>query len=181
MPAERPNLDDWLPDPQIRTSHRRGAEAEPAEVWRAAQRMRVKDAPRLARVLRWRIPGTAADLRFEELFSRYPFAILDEGENWSVSGLCGRPWSVRRDYPRLSGPDEFRDWNEAGTVRILFAHWIEPKDGGGAELVSESRVEPVDRRARWRMRTLWTAMGRFESLIGREALTAAVEAAARPT
>jgi hypothetical protein len=177
MQRTHPDLDDWLPDPQIRTSHSRTAAIEPAELWQAAQTIRVADAPRLGRVLRWRIPGTPADLRFQEVFSRYPFTVLAEGADWSISGLAGRPWSLRRDYPRLSGPGAFRDWDEPGTVRVLFAHWIEPADGGGAELVSESRVEPVDRRARWRMRALWGAMGRFENLIGREALEAAVHAA----
>ena len=168
-----------MPDPQIRTSDRRAADIEPAELWQAAQTIRVTDAPRLGRVLRWRIPGTPADLRFQEVFRRYPFTVLAEGPDWSISGLAGRPWSLRRDYPELAGPEAFLDWDEPGTVRILFAHWVEPADGGGAEIVSESRVEPVDRRARWRMRALWAGMGRFERLIGREALTAAIEAAER--
>ena len=177
MPTTRPDLDAWLPDPQIRTSHRRRADAEPAALWRAAQTVRVSDAPRLGRVLRWRIPGTPGDLSFQEVFRRYPFTVLTAGEDWSVSGLCGRPWSLRRDYPRLSGPDQFRAWDEPGTVRILFAHWIEAADGGGAELVSESRVDAVDRRGRRRMRALWAAVGRFEGLIGREALAAAARRA----
>ena len=42
-----------------------------------------------------------------------------------VSGLCGRIWTLARDYPRLSGPEAFRDWDERGTVRVLFAHWAE--------------------------------------------------------
>ena len=173
-PAE---LDSWLPNPQIRTHHRRAAGVGPSELWEAAQTVRVRDAPRLARVLRWRIPGTPGDLRFQEVFRRYPFTVLAEGDDWSVSGLCGRPWSLRRDYPRLSGPEDFGDWDEPGTVQILFAHWIEPSENGGAELVSESRVNAVDRRARWRMRALWTGVGRFEALIGREALVAAIDRA----
>jgi hypothetical protein len=116
-------------------------------------------------------------MRFRDVFGRYPFTVLAEGPDWSVSGLAGRPWSLRRDYPELAGPGEFRAWDEPGTVRVLFAHWVEPGDGGGAEVVSESRVQPVDRRARWRMRTLWTAMGHFEGLIGREALEAAARRA----
>jgi hypothetical protein len=64
-------------------------------------------------------------------------------------------------------------------VRILFAHWVSDGEGDSAEIVSESRVVPVDRSARWRMRALWSAVGRFEGLIGREALDAAVRAAER--
>jgi hypothetical protein len=174
MPLEQSDLDAWLADPQIRTNHRRSAAVEPAALWSAAEEVRLTDAPRLGRVLRWRIPGTPPDIRYGEVFRRYPFTVLDEGELWSISGLCGRVWGLRSDYPQLSGAQEFRDWREPGTVRIIFAHWIEASDGGGAELVSESRVEPVDRGARWRMRALWSALGRFEGLIGREALEAAV-------
>jgi len=128
--------------------------------------------------LRWRIPGTPADIPYREVFRRYPFTVLEEGEGWSVSGLAGKPWSLRRDYPELSGADEFMQWDESGTVRILFAHWVAARDDGhGAQIVSESRVEPIDRSARWRMRALWSAVGRFEGLIGREALDAAVRSA----
>jgi hypothetical protein len=172
-----PDLDRWLPDPQIRTHYRRTADVDARTLWHAAETIRVGDAPRLGRVLRWRIPGTPVDLPYREVFRRYPFAVLEEGEGWSVSGLCGRPWSLRRDYPELAGPDDFGDWDEPGTVRILFAHWAVEDGEVGAEIVSESRVEPIDRGARWRMRALWSALGRFEGLIGREALDAAVKAA----
>ncbi len=111
-----------------------------------------------------------------DVFRRYPFVVLDEGEGWSISGLCGKVWSLRRDYPELGGADDFRGWDEPGTVRVVFAHWVEP-DGEGARIVSESRVAPVDRSARWRMRALWSTVGQFQGLIGREALDAAVRRA----
>ena len=90
----------------------------------------------------------------------------------------GRIWTLQRDYPRLAGPDEFRAWHEPGTVRVLFAHWVEP-DGGGSTLVSEARVEPIDRRAAVRLRSLWMVIGVFERFIGGEALELAVERAER--
>jgi len=166
------NLDDWIEEPQIRTRHRRSAATSPDQLWHAAESVRVGDAATLGRVLRWRIPDTPADLPFRDVFRRYPFTVLDEGEHWSISGLCGRVWSLRRDYPRLDGAADFRDWDEPGTVRVLFAHWVEKN--GETALVSESRVQSLDRRARWRMRALWASVGRFERLIGGEALSAAV-------
>ena len=170
-------LDEWLADPQIRTRHRRTAGVPREQLWHAAETVRVCDAPKLGRVLRWRIPGTPGDLPYRDVFRRYPFSVLDEGDGWSVSGLCGRVWSLRRDYPQLGGPDDFRDWDESGTVRILFAHWVEEDGDAGSALISESRVQPVDRGARWRMRALWATLGRFERLIGGEALTVATERA----
>jgi len=171
------DLDAWLPDPQVRTRHRRTAHADPDTLWHAAEGVKVRDAASLGRVLRWRIPGTPADLPFRDVFRRYPFTVLDEGERWTISGLCGRVWTLARDYPRISGADEFLDWDEGGTVRVLFAHWIETDAEGNGVLVSESRVDPVDRRAGMRLRALWAVVGRFERLIGGEALRIAVRRA----
>ncbi|HEY1275322.1 MAG TPA: hypothetical protein VGF25_10445 [Thermoleophilaceae bacterium] len=173
----QPDLDAWLREPQVRTHHRQSAGADPDRLWDAAGTILLRDAPTLSRVVRWRIPGTPADLPFRDLFGRYPFAVLDEGERWSVSGLCGRVWTLRRDYPRLDTADEFRAWDEPGTVRVLFAHWVEPDGDGRAALVSESRVKPVDRRAGLRLRALWSVVGRLERLIGSEALRAAARSA----
>jgi hypothetical protein len=103
--------------------------------------------------------------------------VLDAGETWSVSGLCGRIWTLARDYPRLDNPDDFRAWDERGTVRVLFAHWTQPHPRGGAELVSEARVDPVDATARVRLKALWTVIGPFERLVGAEPLTVATRRA----
>jgi hypothetical protein len=113
---------------------------------------------------------------YDELFRSEPFALLEAGDTWSVSGLCGRIWTLQRDYPRLDGPDAFRAWDERGTVRVLFAHWVEARDGG-AELVSEARVDPVDGTARARQRALWTVIGPFERLVGAEPLAVAARRA----
>jgi hypothetical protein len=177
-----PNLDDWLPDPQVRTRHRRCAQAEAGRLWREAQDLRMDDAGALGRAVRWRIPGTTAEVSFRELFRRYPFTVLAEGENWSVSGLCGRLWTLRRDYPRIEGPEQFRAWEQSGTVRVVLGHWVEPDGGGRSALVSEGRIKPVDRQAGLRLRALWALVGHFERLIGGDALqVAASRAEARET
>ena len=81
--------------------------------------------------------------------------------------------------PAVSTPPRSREcWAQPGTVQVIFAHWVEPAAGeSAAALVSEARVQPVDRRARLRMRTLWTVVARFERLIGGEALQVAVRRA----
>lgn len=163
----------------MRTRHRRTADATPSTLWRAAEAVQVCDARGLGNVVRWRIPGTPRDRTFGELFRRYPFTVLAEGERWSVSGLCGRVWTLRRDYPELEDAAGFLAWDEPGTVRVLFAHWVEREPGAGAALVSESRVEAVDRAASLRLRALWTVVGRFERLIGGEALRIAAARAER--
>jgi hypothetical protein len=177
MPA--PELDRWLDDPEIRTIHRRSAAVDPETLWHAAEEVTIGELPTLGRVVRWRIPGTSADLPLRDLFRRYPFVVLEEGDLWSVSGMAGKVWTLKRDYPRLAGLDDFAAYADAGSVRILFAHWIEEGDDGVAVLASESRVQAVDSRGKLRMRALWAALGRFERLIGGEALSRAVARAER--
>ena len=171
------DLDAWLPDPQVRGRHRRTARAAPEDLWRAAEEMTVSDAPVLGRAVRWRIPGTPADMSFRDLLRSYPFAVLAEGSRWSVSGLCGRLWTLRRDYPRLDGPEEFLEWGEPGTARVLIAHWVEPDSDGLAALCNESRISAVDASARMRLRALWALVGGLERLVGGEALGVATRRA----
>ncbi len=167
-------LEAWLPSPTIRAHHTRTARADPARLWEAASAVRLDEAPAIARLVHWRLPGTPADDTFHGMLSRAPFTVLQEGEHWSLSGLCGRIWTLSRDYVTLSGADEFRDWRRPGTVRVLFAHWIEPGDEGHSHLFSQVRVSPVDRRAALALRSLWLVVGAFERLIGNEVLALAV-------
>ena len=176
--AEDTRLDAWLPEPVVRTHHERTADAAPDALWKAANGLRLSDTWGLGRLIRWRIPGLSARLTYGELFRDYPFTVLDEGERHLVAGLCGRIWTLARDYPRLAGPEEFAAWDEPGTVRVLFGHWVEEADGGSA-LVSEARVKPVDPTAALRLRALWKLIGPFERLVGAEAIARATERSRR--
>lgn len=175
MASER--LDAWLGSPAVRTHHRRAARTSPEALWDCAHRVRLDDTRSLGRLVRWRIPGLAPGIAYKELFRGYPFTVLEEDERLLITGLCGRIWTLARDYPRLDGPDEFASWDEPGTVRVLLGHWVEDAGDGRAELVSEARVEPVDRAAALRLRALWTVVGRFERLVGAEPLALAARMA----
>jgi hypothetical protein len=172
-------LDRWLPDPAVATHHRRAASAPAEALWGAARELRLRDTRRLGRMVRWRIPGLADDLTYHEMFRAYPFCVLEEDEHMLVSGLCGRIWTLARDYPRLSDPDAFAGWDEPGTVRVAFVHCARPLGDGRAELVSEARVQPVDRHARLRLRAIWTVLGPLEHLVGAEPLALAARRAER--
>jgi hypothetical protein len=175
MASER--LDAWLGAPSVRTVHRRAARTGAGELWDAATRVRLDDTRTLGRLVRWRIPGLRPDLTYHDLFRAYPFTVLEEDEQVVLSGLCGRIWTLARDYPRLDGAEAFRDWHEPGTVRVAFAHWVRDDGDGRAEIVSEARVEPVDRHAAMRLRALWAVIGRFERLVGAEPLALAARRA----
>jgi hypothetical protein len=171
------DLDAWLPEPAIRTRHRRVATAPPGALWDAAADLRLDATGPLGRLVRWRIPGLPPDVTFGGLFAAPPFTVLAEGEHWSLSGLVGRIWTLRRDYPPLADAEAFRAWDTGGTVRVLFAHGVVASEDGRSALVSEARVAPVDRAAALRLRALWAVVGPWERLIGGEALGRAVRAA----
>lgn len=181
-----PDLDAWLPAPVIVTRHRRHAQAPADALWAAARSVRLDDTGTIGRLVRWRIPGVPADQSFMGLLAEEPFTVLDEGPRHSISGLCGRIWTLQRDYPQLGGPDDFLAWDAPRTVRVLFAHWVTADPGANAStLHSEARVAPTDAIAAVRLRTLWLAVGPFERLIGAEPLAIAAAraqsaAAARP-
>ena len=174
-----PPLDDWIAEPAVRTHLSTTARASAARLWAAGNSVRLSETRTLGHLVRWRIPGLRAEQTFDAMFRDYPFALLGEGPQWSVSGLCGRIWTTSQDYPVLEGADDFRRWDAPGTVRVLFAHWVEPAGGGRSALVSEARVEPVDRHAHVALRALWIVVGCFEPLIGAEPLSLATARAER--
>lgn len=167
-------LDAWLPDATIRTHHRRAAAATPDRLWACARAVKLADTRTLGHLVRWRIPGTGADSTFDHVLRGYPFTVLEEREHLLVSGLCGRIWTLARDYPRLHEAADFRDWDEPGTVRVLIAHWTQPLPDGRTEIISEARVATVDPSAARRLRVLWILVGPFDHLVGAEGLTVAV-------
>jgi hypothetical protein len=177
----RPDLDRWLANPGLRVTHRRESSAAAADrLWDAAARVRLDDAGRLGRLIRWRIPGTSGDILFAELFRKPPFIVLENDvEQALVSGLVGRIWTLRRDYPELADPEEFRTWRTRGTARVVFGNWIEPAASGRAALVSETRVEGIGSQGRIGVAAVRPLVSAFQSLVGSDGIEAAIRLAER--
>jgi hypothetical protein len=169
-------LDRWLSDPVIRTHHRREAAASPSRLWEAAGTVRLDDSRLLGRLVAWRIPGAPAGVTYREMFHSDPFTLLEEGDEHSLSGLCGRIWT-RREFTVLPDPAQFPTWSVPGTVRVLFAHWAVPAAGDRAALVSEVRIAAADRQARLGLRLVRPLIAAFEYLIASEPLAIAVRRA----
>ncbi len=173
-----PELDAWLPRPAVRVAHQRQSGAEAERLWRSARGVELRDTRVLGRLVRWRIPGLRPETSFDELFHTSPFVVLAEDELSLLSGIVGRIWTLRRDYPQLSDPAEFREWDEAGTVRVLFANWVR-SDSGGSVLHSETRVEPFGVQGRVGLGTVRPLIRGFQHLIGTEAMGVALRLAAQ--
>jgi hypothetical protein len=171
----KPDLDRWLADPTLRVVHRRESSASPEQLWGAACAVRLSDTARLGRLVRWRIPGTTPDISFDELFRSPPFIVLDGDQAGAlVSGLVGRIWTLRRDYPQLSEPEQFQDWSTSGTVKVLLSNWIEPAEGARTALVSESRVLALGIQGRIGLGLVRPLIAAFGDLIGSDGIGAAV-------
>ena len=175
-----PDLDHWLPKPSMCVAHRRESDVPPERLWEAARNVRLVDTRRLGRIVRWRIPGLAPDVSFDELFRTPPFIVLTESEDRTLlSGLVGRIWTLRRDYPRLEDPEEFREWSAGGTARVLFANWVERTPSGRAALRSEVRVEAIGAQGRIGVAAVHPLVGAFGNLVGSDGIAAAVRLAER--
>lgn len=174
-----PDLDNWLPKPALRVVHRRESTVAPAALWQAAQEVRLSDTAVLGRLVGWRIPGLARDLGYESLFRQPPFIVLQEEEHALVSGLVGRIWTLRRDYPQLGSPEEFAQWSRGGTARVVIANWAQERDGGGSVLAAEARVEPIGAQGRIGVAAVRPVVRAFQHLVGSEGISAAVRRAER--
>jgi hypothetical protein len=174
-----PDLDKWLAKPALRVVHRRESSVSAAKLWQAAREVRLADTAVLGRLVRWRIPGLPRELGYDGLFRQPPFIVLEEGEHALVSGLVGRIWTLRRDYPRLDSPDEFAQWSRGGTARVVIANWAQPRDGGGSVLAAEARVEAVGAQGRLGVAAVRPVVRAFQQLVGSEGISAAVRRAER--
>jgi hypothetical protein len=176
----KPDLDRWLPNPGLRVTHRRESGAPADALWDAARRVRLRDTAMLGRLIRWRIPGTPVDTSFAMLFQSPPFIALEAGVDEAlVSGLVGRIWTLRRDYPRLAGPEEFTAWSQRGTARVMFANWIEAADERRSALVSETRVEAFGSQGRVGVAAVRPLVTTFHNLIGSDGIETAIRLAER--
>jgi hypothetical protein len=174
-----PDLDKWLPDPALRVAHSRQSSASAEDQWRAARAVRLSDTALLGRLVRWRIPGLPREEGFDDLFRQPPFMVLEEGRYWLVSGLVGRIWTLRRDYPQLRSGEEFREWSQSGTARVAIANWITPAPNGGCTLSAEARVDAFGAGGRLGLRAVRPLVSSFQYLIGSDGITAAVRRAER--
>ena len=170
------DLDDWLPRASLCLRHERSSRrATRDQLWEAANAVTVGETGVLGGLIRWRIPGTPRELSFGELFAQPPFVVLQREDHAIVSGLVGRIWTLRRDYPQLTGPAQFRAWDRSGTARVCFGHCV--TDNG--VLVSEARVEPIGFYGRLGVGAVLPLIKRFGTLVGSEGLQAAIRRAER--
>jgi hypothetical protein len=175
----KPELDKWMADPSMRVVHRRESSVSADELWEAAKAVRVSETAVLGRLVRWRIPGLRRDVSFDALFREPPFMVLEEGEHALVSGLVGRIWTLRRDYPELDSADDFQQWSKRGTARVVLASWVVATEDGRSALSAEARVQAIGAQGRIGVAAVRPVVRAFQNLVGTEGIGAAVRRAER--
>jgi hypothetical protein len=174
--AHHPSLDDWMPRPTVRVAHHRDSVAPADRLWHEASMLELDDCAALGRLVRWRIPGLGPGLTFDRMLREPPFVLLHESSHRVLSGLAGRIWTLRRDYPDLSGPDAYRAWQTSGTARVLFCVWVDSA-ASGSRLSVEVRVQALGIKGRVGVTALGPLIHSCEHLLSAEALRAAAHRA----
>jgi hypothetical protein len=171
-------VQDWLPGCHARLHHARPSTATPDELWEAAQTVRLADAPRLCRLIRWRLgrhapaPGTT----FEEFFRTGIFMLLEEGERLYISGVAGKIWAPSSDYAQFETAGEYREYRRRGTAKVVLRTEVREHERG-SQIEYEARVWCSDRRTQLIFRPFWAVVYPFARFIYSEGFAAAVRRA----
>lgn len=173
-----PRAEDWIPKTHARLHHVRRSIAHPDDLWRAAQDVRLRETPRLCRLVKWRLGrnAPAPETTFRDFFRSGVFTLLEEGERHSVSGVAGRIWSPSGDYARFETASDYMEYRRRGTAKVVIAVSVR-EHPGGSEIVSDARIWVADRRAQIVFRPFWTIVSPFSRFVGTEGLAAAVRRA----
>ena len=172
------DVQDWLPGSHARLQSARASTATPDKLWTAAQAIRLRDAPRLARLIRWRLGKHAPppDTTFEEFFRTGIFMLLEESDRLTISGVAGKIWAPSGDYAQFETAGDYRQYRERGTAKVVVKTDVREHERG-SEIVSEAHVWCADRRTQMIFRPYWAVVHPFAHFIYSDAFAAAVRRA----
>jgi hypothetical protein len=171
-------VQDWLPGCHARIHLERVSTATPGELWEAATSVQLRDAPRLARVIRWRLGKHAPppETTFEEFFRTGIFMLLEEGDRLSISGVAGKIWAPSGDYAQFETAGEYREYRARGTAKVVLKTEVRDHERG-SQIVNEARVWCADRRTQLTFRPFWAVVKPFARFVYSEGFAAAVKRA----
>jgi len=154
-------LDRLLPEWDVHEVHATTVRAAPEQIHRALFEVTADEVSLLHLLLTLRGLGGvrgAGSRPLAEGARAGGFALLaDEPGREIVLGVIGRFWALReRDIQPIRTPADFTSFTEPGFARAAVNFLIEPLDGGGSRVTTETRVIATDRRARRAFRAYWT-------------------------
>jgi hypothetical protein len=167
-------LDEVLPEYDFVSRHGREVRATPEEVARAVERYHLtRDASPLVRLLfrlrGLRIPSGSV----RAALSTAGFTVIAERPGQEiVVGTIGRFWTLR-EQANMEAPadlDAFRRFARPGWAKGAASLRFEPRHGGWTNLLTETRVQCVDVRARRCFALYWMLIKAFSGWIRRDLL-----------
>ena len=155
------HLDRLLPDYDVHEVHSIRVRAQPMEIQRALSELTSNEIwffRALMTVRRLGVRGSDGSRPLLETAQEGGFAILDlEPGREVVLGVIGRFWQLRqRAIQPIRSAADFAAFAEPGFARAAMNFLIEPLDGGGCRVTTETRVTATDARARRAFRAYWT-------------------------
>jgi hypothetical protein len=162
-------LDRILPDWEFGNRHAISVPAPRDKVYAAALAYRLDDSWIVRALFRMRGLGRPPG-NYRDAMRWAGFAVLAEEPNRElVLGIAGRFWAIRERQNLLRTPDEaaFRAFNEPGCAKAAMNFRVEDEADGRTRLLTETRVQCLDRAALRSFRLYWTAIGPFSGLIRR--------------
>jgi hypothetical protein len=167
-------LDEVLPDYDFRSRHGRTVAAAPEALCWAVERYRLdRDGSLLMRSL-FRLRGLAVprgNLRDALDGSRFTLVAERPGEE-IVAATTGRFWAIR-ERANMEAPDDlnaFLAFDRPGWAKAAVAIRAEPRDDAATDLVTETRVQCIDRGAQRRFAVYWMLINVFSGWIRRDIL-----------
>jgi hypothetical protein len=168
-------IDDFLPDWDERERHETTVAAPPERVESELRALTERDLPltRALFAIRTVLSREHRDTEVPLLdsFSVLGFATLAEAPGEEiVLGVAGRPWAIRADsLDPVRGPDGFRAYDRPNAIRAAINFRLAP-EAEQTRVVTETRVQATDERARRTFRRYWRLVMPGSALIRRELL-----------
>jgi hypothetical protein len=175
-------LDRFMPVYGARSVHGVRIAAPPEQVWAAMLQVTPADLPiaralMAIRTLPTRLRGGTSimdsPLPLAELFRRDQrwVTLAEEPGRSLVAGRVARFWQLVPEESALRRPEDFMTFDEAGFARAVVSHEVVP-DGSGSRLVTETRVQGTDARARRLFGAYWLVIRPGVGLVRRSVLNA---------
>lgn len=168
----------WLPRAQFRERHEAWVVGDPGPILDVLSSLDDRDDALVRAMLTlrelpsrlWGALGGRSALRGKPRFGLHSFTELERGDEVLVLGLAGRFW--RLDFGLVDIPDAqaFRDFNEAGTARLVMTFVVESRNEGAARLITETHVHCPDTMSFVMFAPYWAIIRLGSGLIRRRML-----------
>lgn len=156
-------IDEFLPRYHFNEFHSTRVHAPPETVYAAVRQVTAREI-KLFRILTWirsphlgkapeSILAPPADDAVLDVALRSGFQLLADAQPWEiVFGMVQGRWRLRSQNPT---PQDFKDLNRPGYVKISMNFHVIPGQDGWSTLTTETRVLGTDARAKRRFGRYW--------------------------